>query len=98
MWLRRSVPHPQSTVVSGTVGAVEQICQIWTDEGVMVRRVNTDVAFHSPAMDALTGRTRPTHRRTAATSARRNSFVYNGIGRSALDRTTRPELLGGQSA
>ncbi len=45
---------PASTVVSGTVGAVEQICQIWTDQGVMIRRVNTDVAFHSPAMDALT--------------------------------------------
>lgn len=45
---------PASTVVSGTVSAVEQICQIWTDEGVMIRRVNTDVAFHSPAMDALT--------------------------------------------
>jgi 6-methylsalicylic acid synthase len=45
---------PASTVVSGTVSAVEQICRIWTDEGVMIRRVNTDVAFHSPAMDALT--------------------------------------------
>lgn len=45
---------PASTVVSGTVSAVEQICQVWTDEGVMIRRVNTDVAFHSPAMDALT--------------------------------------------
>jgi len=45
---------PASTVVSGTVSAVERICQIWTDEGVMIRRVNTDVAFHSPAMDALT--------------------------------------------
>ncbi len=45
---------PASTVVSGTVGAVEQICRVWADEGVMIRRVNTDVAFHSPAMDALT--------------------------------------------
>ena len=45
---------PASTVISGTVSAVEQICRIWTDEGVMIRRVNTDVAFHSPAMDALT--------------------------------------------
>jgi 6-methylsalicylic acid synthase len=44
---------PASTVVSGTVSGVEQICRIWTDEGVMIRRVNTDVAFHSPAMDAL---------------------------------------------
>ena len=46
---------PASTVVSGSVGAVERVCQTWTDQGVMVRRVNTDVAFHSPAMDALTG-------------------------------------------
>ncbi|MFI5511053.1 SDR family NAD(P)-dependent oxidoreductase [Mycobacterium sp. NPDC051804] len=45
---------PASTVVSGTVSAVEQICQVWTDDGVMIRRVNTDVAFHSPVMDALT--------------------------------------------
>jgi len=45
---------PASTVISGTVTAVEQICRVWTDEGVMIRRVNTDVAFHSPAMDALT--------------------------------------------
>lgn len=45
---------PASTVISGTVDAVEHVCKIWTDEGVMIRRVNTDVAFHSPAMDALT--------------------------------------------
>jgi 6-methylsalicylic acid synthase len=46
---------PESTVVSGSVDAVEEVSKIWTREGVMVRRVNTDVAFHSPAMDALTG-------------------------------------------
>ncbi|WP_083410611.1 type I polyketide synthase [Mycolicibacterium rutilum] len=45
---------PQSTVISGAASAVEDICRRWTDEGVMVRRVNTDVAFHSPAMDDLT--------------------------------------------
>lgn len=45
---------PQSTVISGTVAAVEQLCGQWGDEGVMMRRVNTDVAFHSPAMDQLT--------------------------------------------
>jgi 6-methylsalicylic acid synthase len=45
---------PASTVVSGTAEAVEEICRIWADDGVMIRRVNTDVAFHSPAMDALT--------------------------------------------
>jgi 6-methylsalicylic acid synthase len=45
---------PESTVVSGEVSAVEDVCRRWADDGVMVRRVNTDVAFHSPAMDALT--------------------------------------------
>lgn len=45
---------PVSTVVSGDAAAVEQVCRSWTAEGVMVRRVNTDVAFHSPAMDRLT--------------------------------------------
>ncbi|GAB3217977.1 type I polyketide synthase [Mycolicibacterium hippocampi] len=45
---------PESTVVSGTVAAVDEVVEAWTDEGTMVRRVNTDVAFHSPAMDLLT--------------------------------------------
>ena len=89
---------PVSTVVSGTVSAVEQICRIWTDEGVMIRRVNTDVAFHSPAMDALTAELA---RLTGALPPSRPAeipLVHNGTGRSALDRTARPELLGGQSA
>lgn len=43
-----------STVVSGDVAAVDQIVEQWGAEGITVRRVNTDVAFHSPAMDALT--------------------------------------------
>lgn len=45
----------ESTVVSGTVAAVDDVVEAWTAAGIMVRRVNTDVAFHSPAMDALTG-------------------------------------------
>ncbi|MGE2834988.1 beta-ketoacyl synthase N-terminal-like domain-containing protein [Mycobacterium sp. SMC-4] len=45
---------PQSTVISGSVSAVEGLIAQWSDEGMMVRRVNTDVAFHSPAMDSLT--------------------------------------------
>ncbi|BBY15209.1 type I polyketide synthase [Mycolicibacterium litorale] len=45
---------PESTVISGTVAAVEEMSARWADEGLMVRRVNTDVAFHSPAMDTLT--------------------------------------------
>ncbi|MBX7453535.1 acyltransferase domain-containing protein [Mycolicibacterium sp. 3033] len=46
---------PESTVVSGAVHAVDEVVAAWSAAGVMVRRVNTDVAFHSPAMDALTG-------------------------------------------
>ena len=45
---------PESTVVSGTVDAVDEVVAAWSAAGVMVRRVNTDVAFHSPAMDELT--------------------------------------------
>ncbi|MBO0678232.1 acyltransferase domain-containing protein [Mycolicibacterium sp. S2-37] len=46
---------PESTVISGTTAAVDEVADQWAAQGVMVRRVNTDVAFHSPAMDALTG-------------------------------------------
>lgn len=45
---------PESAVVSGTVEAIDQICQRCSDDGISARRVNTDVAFHSPQMDALT--------------------------------------------
>ncbi|MBB2992307.1 6-methylsalicylic acid synthase [Mycolicibacterium iranicum] len=45
----------ESTVVSGTSAAVDEVVAAWTADGMTVRRVNTDVAFHSPAMDALTG-------------------------------------------
>ncbi|MEV3904968.1 beta-ketoacyl synthase N-terminal-like domain-containing protein [Mycobacterium sp. NPDC050551] len=45
----------ESTVISGVVDAVDEVSRAWGDEGVVVRRVNTDVAFHSPAMDGLTG-------------------------------------------
>jgi 6-methylsalicylic acid synthase len=46
---------PQSTVISGEIDAVVGISALLADQGVMVRRVATDVAFHSPAMDSLTG-------------------------------------------
>ncbi|WP_137144633.1 type I polyketide synthase [Mycolicibacterium sp. CR10] len=45
----------ESTVVSGTTAGVDDVVRAWTVEGRTVRLVNTDVAFHSPAMDALTG-------------------------------------------
>ena len=46
---------PESTVISGATDAVDQVCAQLAEQGVMVRRVATDVAFHSPAMDPLTG-------------------------------------------
>ncbi len=45
----------ESCVISGITDAVDQVCGSWAEQGVVVRRVNTDVAFHSPAMDDLTG-------------------------------------------
>ncbi|OBF35069.1 polyketide synthase [Mycolicibacterium peregrinum] len=45
----------ESCVISGVTAAVEEVCESWAEQGVVVRRVNTDVAFHSPAMDDLTG-------------------------------------------
>lgn len=45
----------ESCVISGVTGAVEEVCEAWAEQGVVVRQVNTDVAFHSPAMDDLTG-------------------------------------------
>ena len=46
---------PASTVVSGTPEAVEALCAAFEAEEVMVRRVASDVAFHSPQMDPLLG-------------------------------------------
>ncbi|MET0896285.1 MAG: beta-ketoacyl synthase N-terminal-like domain-containing protein [Mycobacterium sp.] len=46
---------PESTVISGAADAVARISAQLSGQGVPVRRVATDVAFHSPAMDALTG-------------------------------------------
>ena len=43
-----------STVVSGLSAAVDEVAAQWSADGLMVRRVRTDVAFHSPAMDSLT--------------------------------------------
>ncbi|MEO3755188.1 type I polyketide synthase [Streptomyces sp. B6B3] len=44
---------PHSTVVSGGVAAVERLIEEWQAEGVQLRRVVSDVAFHSPQMDPL---------------------------------------------
>ncbi|AQZ63724.1 type I polyketide synthase [[Actinomadura] parvosata subsp. kistnae] len=44
---------PGSTVLSGDVAAVEEVVNDWPAEGIMVRRVASDVAFHSPQMEPL---------------------------------------------
>ncbi|MEV0757350.1 beta-ketoacyl synthase N-terminal-like domain-containing protein [Streptosporangium sp. NPDC050280] len=44
---------PGSTVLSGDVAAVEAVVNEWPAEGIVVRRVASDVAFHSPHMDPL---------------------------------------------
>ncbi|MEV0614696.1 beta-ketoacyl synthase N-terminal-like domain-containing protein [Nonomuraea sp. NPDC050404] len=44
---------PDSTVLSGDVAAVEAVLNEWPAEGIVVRRVASDVAFHSPHMDPL---------------------------------------------
>ncbi len=44
---------PASTVISGTAAQVRALADAWAADGVVTRMVNTDVAFHSPAMDEL---------------------------------------------
>ncbi|CAL9327164.1 type I polyketide synthase [Streptomyces sp. SudanB182_2057] len=44
---------PVSTVISGSPDAVEALIAQWSEDGVQLRRVSSDVAFHSPQMDAL---------------------------------------------
>ncbi|TDC40394.1 SDR family NAD(P)-dependent oxidoreductase [Micromonospora sp. 15K316] len=44
---------PSSCVLSGDATAVTELTAQWREEGVQVRTVNSDVAFHSPHMDPL---------------------------------------------
>ncbi|HEY4454495.1 MAG TPA: beta-ketoacyl synthase N-terminal-like domain-containing protein [Pseudonocardiaceae bacterium] len=44
---------PHSTVVSGATASVERVVRQWQAQGIEVRPINSDVAFHSPAMDSL---------------------------------------------
>ncbi len=46
---------PGSTVVSGDIPAIDALVEEWQAEGVQLRRVASDVAFHSPHMDPLLG-------------------------------------------
>ncbi|MFC8382846.1 type I polyketide synthase [Nocardia sp. NPDC057272] len=42
-----------SSVLSGDPSAIEEVLAQWPDDGIGVRRVASDVAFHSPHMDPL---------------------------------------------
>ncbi|MEU4380442.1 6-methylsalicylic acid synthase [Micromonospora echinofusca] len=44
---------PESTVVSGDREVVERLAEEWRGEGLGVWRVDTDIAFHSPHVDAI---------------------------------------------
>lgn len=44
---------PMWTVVSGDIPSVESVVDGWLANGLAVRRVDSDVAFHSPQMDPL---------------------------------------------
>ena len=44
---------PSSAVISGDTDAVLALGERWSTEGIAVRRVDSDVAFHSPHMDPL---------------------------------------------
>ncbi|MEV4511092.1 type I polyketide synthase [Dactylosporangium sp. NPDC049525] len=43
----------KSTVISGGVDAVRTLLQQWRAEGLLVREVDSNVAFHGPQMDPL---------------------------------------------
>ena len=47
---------PASTVIAGDAAAVEDLLKDWQAEDIHLRRVASDVAFHSPHMDPLLGR------------------------------------------
>ncbi|MFJ9739201.1 SDR family NAD(P)-dependent oxidoreductase [Streptomyces sp. NPDC101166] len=46
---------PSSTVVAGDVAAVDEAAERWAALGWTVRRVDSDVAFHSAHMDEISG-------------------------------------------
>jgi 6-methylsalicylic acid synthase len=44
---------PSSTVLSGEISAVQRSLDRWPDKALTPRRINSDVAFHSPQMEIL---------------------------------------------
>lgn len=47
---------PRQFVVSGKKQAIDEVMERAAKEGVKVRRLNTSAAFHSPLMEAVTGK------------------------------------------
>nr|WP_324611274.1 type I polyketide synthase [Streptomyces sp. FxanaA7] len=50
-----AVNGPVATVVSGDVGAVEEVVRVWREKGVRTRRLAVSHAFHSPHMEGVLG-------------------------------------------
>ncbi|KAJ4348473.1 uncharacterized protein N0V89_009848 [Didymosphaeria variabile] len=46
-------PSPESTVIAGTIEAVEAVTTRWHAKGIRAKKIKTDVAFHSPVLEQL---------------------------------------------
>ncbi|KAJ5769075.1 hypothetical protein N7520_003634 [Penicillium odoratum] len=46
---------PSSCVLSGTINAVQRISEKLREEGIEVRAISSDVPFHTPLLESLTG-------------------------------------------
>jgi 6-methylsalicylic acid synthase len=44
---------PTATVIAGVPEAIDTVVRQWQAEGIAVRRISSDVAFHSPQMEQL---------------------------------------------
>jgi acyl transferase domain-containing protein/acyl carrier protein len=84
------VNGPTSVVLSGQTAALDKVCAALENRGVYCRRVNIDVAAHSPQLDGIVGEmTRVLHDvRPAPTKIPMRSTVLNeNVGGEELDAT-----------
>ena len=88
---------PVSTVIAGDIEAIDDLVQRWRADGIAVRRVNSDVAFHSAHMVSAARRARRGSERLV-TGARPDSHVPDRGGRSPVHAGARRRLLGSQPA